>query len=181
MTGACYSYTCPHCIFTLERKSQLTTKKNEKKTGKTVPYNWGRESYMMMLTVGACYTCPQFIGHHLPKHLLSRMGSIPLLILCEDLENSLRKWIITGAYLMTGIDGKLPSMKIDCGQIQYLADKYLYNIDYTIYFPTILFWNWCKPKPISGGFGSFWTPFLLYCNHKQEANVGDSLSLSKAS
>ena len=33
----------------------------------------------MILTVRDCYTtCPQFISHHPPTHLLSRMGSIPL-------------------------------------------------------------------------------------------------------
>ena len=68
--GACYM--CPQFMFIWARKShdhQNDQKKKEK---------WERSIYMI-LTVRACYTtCPQFIGHHPPTHLLSRMGSIPL-------------------------------------------------------------------------------------------------------
>ena len=78
--------------------------------------------------------------------------------------------------------------KITCdeqrGQIQYLADKNLYDIDSTIDFPRILFLSQCSQKHIFLNVWQIWfflSPYLLYCNHKQEANVGDSLSLSKAS
>ena len=81
---------------------------------------------------------------------LNRVFGTLMLILCKTMNNHLGsphdrdQWVIT--------------FDEQCGsQIQYLADKYLDDIDYTIYSLTIIFWSECGRKH-TGCFFSHWYP-----------------------